>query len=259
MYRTILDFKSKQMNYKILLQVFFVGFYVAACISPYNPDISKYENILVVDSEISNLPGPYLVMLSRSYTYHKKTSEPVIGAKVRIIENTGRVVELNEVSDGIYSTINNSFQGIVGNSYKLQIVVDGNTYESDFETIKAPVPIDKVYWAYSVNENSKSIDILVDAHDPNNKTHYYGWDFTETWKFKVPFLNPDTHPDWETCYRSNESVKFLILSTSNRNNDIVEQFKLSSIDEGTNKLYIRYSILVKQYSLNEQAYKFLKT
>ncbi|MDP4270803.1 MAG: DUF4249 family protein, partial [Bacteroidota bacterium] len=95
--------------------------FVVSCVSPYTPDISKYENLLVVDGELTNLPGPYEVKLSRSFKFHEKTADPVTGAEVKIVDKSGSEVELWETSDGIYSTVDTTFRGVAGHSYQLQI------------------------------------------------------------------------------------------------------------------------------------------
>ncbi|MBK5261074.1 MAG: DUF4249 family protein [Peptostreptococcaceae bacterium] len=48
----------------ILSQIFMV-----ACVTPYYPNITKYENLFVVDGQLTNLKGPYEVKLSRTFKY----------------------------------------------------------------------------------------------------------------------------------------------------------------------------------------------
>ncbi|MCW3784872.1 DUF4249 domain-containing protein [Marinilabiliaceae bacterium AAT] len=228
------------------------------CVYKYEPDISKYENILVVEAELSNLPGPYEVKLSRSFGYGQKNGSPVCDATVKFMDKTGLEIPLFETNEGIYQTIDNSFQGIVGKSYKLHIEIDDEIYESDFETIKEPIPIDNIYWEFKKIDNNRGIDILIDAHDSNNKTHFYAWDYEETWKFHVPFNNYDLFPELEECYKSDRNTNFITTSTTNRNNDIVKGHSLKFITEEDNRLYLRYTILVKQHSLSEPTYKYFK-
>jgi len=230
--------------------------FMFSCVEPYNPNISKYENVFVVDGEISNLPGPYVVKLSRSYKFEERTGAAVTGAQLKITDNTGLEVELKETSDGVYSTIDPNFQGVIGNSYKLQIVLNNEVYESDLETLKKPVSIDKVYWEYKNKDKAtRGVQLFVDSHDSTNSTHYYAWEFDETWKFKVP-IDVIGKPEWKECYKYTSSTNFNIASSTQRKGDIIERQPLLFIGENTNRIYIRYSMLAKQYSLTEQAYKF---
>jgi len=243
----------------ILLSVFMAG-----CVSPYYPNITKYENLFVVDGQLTNLTGPYEVKLSRTFKYDgsvgsKVTGDPVTGAQVKIIDNTGLQVQLKEIKSGIYSTADTVFRGVPGNSYKIQIKTNDEVFESDFETLKTPAPIDKLYWEYNSqdNEGQKRVKLLIDTHDPTNNTRYYAWDFEETWKFKVP-LDVTAKPEWKTCYKYNSSTFFNIGTTIERNNDIMDRHLLQLIYESSNRLFFRYSILAKQYSFTEQTYDYFK-
>ena len=168
-----------------------------SCIDPYNPNVSKYENLFVVDGEINNLPGPYKVKLSRTFKYQDKVGVAVTGAKVKIIDNTGAEVELKETSDGLYMT-DSIFRGVPGNSYEVQIMANNETYESEFETLKKPIPINRFYWKY--DSDVKGVQLLLDSQDSTNSSHFYIWTYDETWKFRVPIDKVDK-PEWKTCYR----------------------------------------------------------
>jgi hypothetical protein len=229
--------------------------FMYSCISPYKPNISKYENVFVVDGELTNLDGPYTVTLSRSYEFDESSGDAVTGALVKIIDNTGLEVELQEASDGVYTTVDSTFQGVIGNSYKLHIEVDDEVYESDFETLREPIEIDSIYWEYDSDKDG--IQLLLDTHDPNNSTHYYMWQYEETWKFRVPIDITD-HPEWKECYDYSTSSNLDIATSSQRTEDIIEGHKIKFIDENTNRLYIRYSILVRQMALSDEAYQVFK-
>jgi hypothetical protein len=247
--------------------IFFLIFMVA-CVTPYYPNITKYENLLVVDGQLTNLPGPYKVKLSRTFKYSGdnealgagvQPAEPVTGAQVRIIDNTGLEVQLKEINRGEYRTVDTTFCGIPGKSYKLQIKMNDQVYESDFETLKIPTPIDKVYWEYKLqdNEGPKRVQIFLNTHDSTNTTRYYAWEYEETWKFKVPLDDTDK-PEWKLCYRNSSSFFLNLGTTTERNKDIIERQPLQSIDESTNRLFIRYTIVAKQYSFTEQTYNYFK-
>jgi len=229
-----------------------------SCVSSFTPNISEYDDLLVVDGELTNLSGPYKVKLSRSYKFQEKSGDPITGAQVKIIENAGREVELREISDGTYSTVDTTFRGIVGNNYKLHIQIGEEVYESASEKLIRAVPIDKVYWEYSAqNDKSNGIQLLLDTHDPENSTHYYAWKCDENWKFIVP-IDVIAHPEWKVCYAQFHTTDFNIATSARRNNDIIERQPLRFFSEATNRLYIRYTTLVRQYALSESAYKFFK-
>ena len=236
----------------ILLVVF------SSCIKEYNPDISKYENVFVVDGKLTNLPGPYVVKLSRSYRFEENAGQPVGGAQLKIVDDTGIETELEEQDKGVYVTTDNTFRGVAGKSYKLQIMLDDELYESEMETLIEPVAIDSIFWEFKKDDNDRNgIQLLINTHDPHNKTRYYGWEYVDTWKYIVPIDHPD-HPDRREGYASSANYYYNIATTIHRNTDIVEKQPLQFISENVNKLYIRYSILVTQYAFTDQTYKYFK-
>jgi len=255
-------------SFKHIYSITIISILMAACVTPYYPNITKYENLLVVDGQITNLKGPYIVKLARTakVTGGKvavgatgdQNENQVTGAQIKIIDNTGLEVLLKEISNGVYSTVDTLFLGVSGKSYKLQIKVNNEVYESDFEILKESIPIDNVYWEYKPTDidGPKRIQLLLDTHDPANNTRYYGWDFNETWKFKVP-IDVVSNPEWKICYQ-NASNFLKVGTTINRYNDIIERYSLQTINESTNRLFIRYSLLATQYSFTEKTYKYFE-
>jgi len=244
------------MTHKSIYLILFLLLLINACVSPYDPNITKYENLLVVDGELNNLPGPYHVKLTRSYSFDENIAKPVPGAQIKIIDSNGLVVQLKETSEGVYTTIDSTFRGIVGNSYKVQIKLDSEVYESEFETIKKPIPIERIYWEYQqVDKYTDGVQLYLDSHDSTNSTHYYAWKYDDTWRFRVP-IDVIGKPEWKECYKYNTSTNFDIASSTNRVGDIIDRHPLLFCSENTNRLMMRYTILVKQFSLTEQAYKF---
>ncbi len=226
-----------------------------SCIDPFKPNISKYENVFVVDGELTNLPGPYKVELKRSYKFEDNTGAPVSGATVKIIDDSGIETGLAEKDKGIYLTTDSTFRGVVGKGYKLQIKLNGEVYESSFETLKKPIPIDSVYWEYKSSD--RGIHLYLDSHDPENNTHFYSWEYEETWKFRVP-IDIDYRPEWKECYKNENSYNFNIGTSTRRNGDIITMEPLLFIGENTNRLYIRYTMLVRQFALTEPAYNYFR-
>ena len=248
-----------RITYKILIYSLFM-LLMADCVQPYEPEIDKYENALVVDGIFSNLPGPYEVSLSRTFPYDADTCERVTGASVRIIDDLGNEIPLTEVSRGIYRSDSSGPNGQIGRSYKLSILTsDGNQYESDFQLLKSPIPIDSLYYKYEPISKSdvKGVQVYLDTHDPENNTHYYGWEFEETWEFHVPFIT-SAYPNSQICYRSFNPKRILVGSSIDNNSDEILQHPLFYIDDQSNRLKYKYTAMVRQYTLSETVYHYYK-
>ena len=84
----------------LYLSVLFLG----SCVEPFNPDIKKYDNILVVDGLITNLDEPCIVELTRSMHYQDIVPERETGATVLVIDDDDNVYEFTERSRGKYTS-----------------------------------------------------------------------------------------------------------------------------------------------------------
>jgi hypothetical protein len=233
---------------------------LAGCIEPFYPDIEEYENVLVVDGLITDENTIYTVKLSRTMHFDDIEKKPVTGAIVKVIDDSGSIYLFREMKSGSYLSNPDEFVGHIGRKYKLLVeTADGNKYESGFEQLKRVPEIDSIHWEYKekpsndVNSPYKGIQILVDTHDPENKTRYYSWNWFETWEFLTPY-HKDTLPGH--CWKNDSSRVIQINSTDHLTKDIVHNFPLYFISGGTNRLYIRYSVLVKQYSLTNGAFNY---
>lgn len=245
----------------VLVFPILIVFLMKSCIVPFEPKISKYDNVLVVDGILTNLPGSCMVKLSRTYPYDEKQKIIEKNAKVRIIDDLGNETIMSCNDYGVYLPEYKDFNGSVGRKYKVSIeTVSGEVVESDFEELKEPVDIGNVYYTYVEKENGISgLQLYVDTFDPLSKSFYYSWDYEETWEFWVPYASMSEYlPETKICYNDVTSRKVLIESTKDYVDDKVVGFPLYFISNTTNRLFIKYSVLVRQYVLTEKTYRFYK-
>jgi len=134
---------------KALIYILTVVVSLSSCIKPYDdPPIQATGSILVIEGGISDAPPPYNVMLTKSAVYNspKQTPTPIKFAVISITDNLGHVEKLIEKPQGTYNTSATGMRGIIGNSYKLKVVLpDKNIYESNFVTLNPSPVIDSLY------------------------------------------------------------------------------------------------------------------
>ncbi len=245
----------------IIIQIFLL----VSCVEPFEPDIKKYEELLVVDGLITNEEGPYEVKLSRTYGYddNEKIDEKMVeDAKVKIIDDLGNESEwLTEMDKGVYQTDSSEpFKGKVGRDYKIYIeTISGGRYESDFETLNRSPEIKKIDWKYEKreDENIEGVQLFLNTSDKRNETWFYRWEYVETWEFVAPFYDPDKYVP-SRCWKTSRSKSIIIHTTSNLTQDIVNNYKLYYISNQSNRLLRRYSSLVKQYAMSERLFNYWK-
>ncbi|MCF8225151.1 MAG: DUF4249 domain-containing protein [Bacteroidales bacterium] len=235
---------------------------IPGCIEPYNPDISRYEDILVVDGTFTNIEEDQYLILSRTYGYYESENKMETGAVVVIRNNEGITGTYTEIDDGVYLLQKGTFSGETGKSYQIIIETsDGKHYESGYELLKKPVEIDSVFYDIELDKETLSgekydgLQIYLTSGDENNETHYYRWDWEETWEFMVPFVKPGFQNRIK-CWRTIHSTNITIASTLNLKEDLIYKQKLNFVTSRNSKLSRVYSILVRQYSLTPEAFDF---
>jgi hypothetical protein len=260
---------------------------LSSCIEPYTPELSTGDKapFLVVEGMITDETGPFQVHLSLSSPVDQLfSSQPYTGAMVTISDDKGKVWQLMDLGNGWYETEDTSLKGSPGTIYTLNITdAEGNRFESSPQLMLDVPGIDSVYFRETRHVNFMNgsavedtwLDILVDTHDPAEKTRYWFWKFEETWEIKlsnnviVKHGSPGgdegvfyTHeqvtipPEKEVCWVTEPSKTILIKSSAGNSTDEIKSFALQSLGPGEDKLLRRYSILVKQYTLDKESYDF---
>lgn len=231
-----------------------------SCIVQFIPEIAEEQELMVVEGLITDQPGNNTVKLSKSLPLGEKSdARPVSGCIVKISDDLGNIYSLYETLAGTYITDLN-FHGIVGRKYTLHInrnKGNGNiSYQSSPMEMKPVPPIDSIYYEKTVirgkNEDLPAIDgcqIYLNTRDPENKCKFYRWDYSETWVLRLLFDVPN-----QTCWISNNSYNINIKSTAAFDEVRIIRHPLNYITNVTDRLKKKYSILVNQYSLNEDEY-----
>jgi hypothetical protein len=255
---------------KVIILILFV---LCTCIDPYFQKINNYGSLLVVDGLITDENCAYTVRLSGTIQDQNGSPVMVSDATVFITDNSGNSVYFDNIGNGLYKTDSTMFRGQVGKTYVLHIITgDGGNYESDQCLMQVVPEIDRVYYERDqelVNNGTESLDgirIYLDSGEGDNKT-WYRWEYEETWKFKVPDpakakyisehnIIPVTDLK-EYCWKSHSSDEILIHSFYAGDNDPVKhQPVLFIAPDNSDRLLIRYSILIKQYSISGTEYDF---
>jgi len=135
--------KIKRYAALFLPATFLLAFY--ACEDVIQVELEEAENVYVVDGWISNQEGEQLVQVSRSQAYFDNQVPPgVTNAEVRVMRNDNIVLEFEHMRDGFYQMMDPlDLIGEVGDSYKLEVVIDGVTLTASTDMNRVP-PIDSI-------------------------------------------------------------------------------------------------------------------
>lgn len=250
-------------NWKFYLLIFAM---MVACKKPYNPTVIDSPKSYLIVEGVINTNDTTTIKISRTVKLSSKTTNNPVEANVSVESDNGESYGLYESAPGIYK-LDGTFLDS-SHKYRLHITTinENNEYRSDFVAAKNAPPIDSIGYALT----AKGIQIYANAHDATRNTRYYRFDYTETWKFHslynsgwvsngVEIVPRPGDQQVYYCFKSASSSSILLGSTAKLTQDFLFQTPITTIDATSEKLETKYSILLKQYALTEDAYKFWET
>jgi Domain of unknown function (DUF4249) len=249
------------------LRTFLVLFLLAifSCKKPYNPAATNINfNYLVVEGVINSGPDSTIIKLSRTTTLGSGDKITVeANALVTVLSDAGDHYALSENTPGIYT-----FNGLnlsITKKYCLQIKTsNGEEYQSAFIANAQSPAIDSV----SYSPQATGLQFYVNTHDVNNNTRYYRWDYDETWTYFSFYNSVLDYKDKQVvkrpfdssiyeCYHHSTPSNSIFIATSNQlGRDVINHYPLGYTDASTGKISHVYSLLVKQYAITADAYKY---
>jgi len=247
----------------VLVYLFAIGF---SCKKPYNPTIvSSDQSYLVVDGVINSGADSTIVYLSRTVKLNIKSfRNPEQGAVLKVESDKNDVYTLQETIPGKYVATNLNLP--TDRKYRIHILTANNKeYASDFVENKITPPIDSVYATPLVT----GVQFSVSSHDNTNKTRYYRWDYTESWSYEMGekastllynngnVVSRSQDSLVNLCYKFPQHNSSIFLANSEKlTQDVISKSPLGYVDGSTGKLSKVYEMLVSQYALTPEAYKY---
>ncbi|HEY4107388.1 DUF4249 domain-containing protein [Puia sp.] len=253
-------------HYKTLFLILLIA--SLGCRQTYQPPaIANPPDYLVVEGFINTNAGDTTFFnLSHTVKLDTNAYHPESGAMVTVEGNDNSSFPLREITPGIYGSQLPALNYSV--PYRLHIVTAaGKQYASDYVQLVANPPIDSISWKRLDNDVHQGIQIYANTHDPQNKTHYYRWDYSETWEFHSPYFatvkyvpgtglvgySPNTIT---TCWHSDRATGIFLGTSTQLSQDLIYEAPLVLIPIGSQQITVRYSILVTQYALTQEAFNW---
>lgn len=142
-----------------------LSLFIFSCKEKIDLELDSSYTRLVVEGYITEETKAHTVKLSLSADYLANQAAVMVqGANVTLIEKTSsgeNTFVLSENTPGQYQTLP-TFKGTIGNSYKIlidNVTIDGKTqsYESEFELLHNPIPVDSCRAEYNAAFDEWSI------------------------------------------------------------------------------------------------------
>ena len=259
------------------ISLFVIVFSLVGCVDELDVTTERVLQVLVVEGSIDTNPGPHYVSLSKSAKFgsiFEDFSKKVNGALVRIRDEKGNQVILDEVDSGVYAT-SPSFQAKVGSEYTL--IVESNTerYISIPEKVMPVAPIQslrlepKKLASLSDVVFEVGVEVYVDFQDPGDEQNFYLIEnigihvvhtSPERFELKVPggfipYPKDCCAECWVTEMAGDPTVR--ITSDDRFNGNEASELAAFIVDDG--KRYTdKYLVKILQHSLTKEAFRFFQ-
>ena len=248
---------------KITLISTLTFFILLNCVDPYQPKISSQEtDFLIVHGHINGSNNTAMVNLTRTINlYDTSRYNPESGSSVMIEDLDYNKIVLTEVSSGIYS---GSASFAYDNRYRLIVrSKDSKTYYSEFIELEHSAITSIVNW----NADENQFEVIVNAADSISGHKYYRFTYEETFEYRsyyqshYHFVNGQVEPRSPVesifqCWTTLPSRSILLETTENLNQNSITDLPIIQIEKGDKRLNYNYSILIKQITLNQEAYNY---
>ena len=244
---------------------------LTACTEPFSPELKESDQMLVVDGIVTDDPGPYIVKLS----YSGIANEAVPNADVFIVEQDGDRYPLAEHSPGEYRSDPLALRGQVGKSYRLEFTLEsGGEYETPFQELLDNPGVDTITaeaqlrYFDDIQREVNGYEFQITSNSSENRDHFYFWQMSATYKYAAEYITyfifsdsliPVAEPDqynYFYCWRRDPNNPMAAGSTRGLQQKKIIRKPLLFVPGDDNKLSLRYSLLVRQYSISEQSYEF---
>lgn len=160
---------------------FVILFSLVGCIDELNIKTERVLRVLVVEGNITTEPGPHYIRLSKSAKYgsiFEDFSKKLNGALVRIRDEKGNQVILDEVDSGVYATPP-SFSAKVGSEYTLIVESNNEQYISTPEKVMPVAPIQSLRIESKKLASTSDVvfdigvEVYAEFEDPGDEQNFY--------------------------------------------------------------------------------------
>jgi len=253
----------KRTNIGYLLVILIIGW---GCKKPYNPPVVSSDNhYLVVEGVINSGNDSTVINLSRTVKLSENVStQAVSNFSVLVEDGQGGSYTLTPEGNGRYDI--GPMHLDASKKYRLHLKDPaGKEYASDYVGVRQNPPIDSI--GFFPKDNN--LQLYVNTHNSTNNTRYYRWDYAEAWRFHARYQSSyvvdsvtrmvrlrHANEDVYYCFAGDNSSNIILSSTEKLVQDVVAQAPVTIIPSTSEKLGIRYSILLKQYALTKDGYQF---
>ncbi|MEM6644569.1 MAG: DUF4249 domain-containing protein [Bacteroidota bacterium] len=228
---------------------------------------------LVVDASFNDLPGEQTVILSESFDLDEPLGSKVSGAVIWVEDEDGGRIDFEEAEVGTFRA-GPEVKAEIGRKYRLHIELEGEKYESDWEEVPSPFPMDSLYARLldvpSQNGGSEEgLQFFIDAAFQEEDVAYFRYAWKSAFKIMTPFVSPfewDFEQDslllreqpLNICYSSRDGATRVITTTEGLTQNVISELPVHFVAGGSLSLRTEFALTIKQFSINANAFNYYK-
>jgi hypothetical protein len=250
---------------------------ISGCIDPFTPEVEDIPEMIVISGRITDKEGYQYVEVSTSSSYNDPYYNPVRKCTVTIADDKDDRFDLTEYAPGKYQCwIGKEFLN-EGTYFWVEVTTpEGKQYKSDGETLLPCPPIESVYYEMKKEDTDNpdraiyGIQFYLDTDASGYGARNFLWSMSETWEYHSTYMLSDYY-DGEIHYmvEYNDSLYFcwasatvydiFTFTTENLATAKITRCPLNFVSNQTSRLSVKYSLLVNQYSISDNAYHYWNT
>jgi hypothetical protein len=250
-----------------------------SCVEKIDFVVNNDQPLLVVNGFVSNksydetllIPSDgrfFSVQLSTTSKVTNVRDKPVYGATVYLEDNSNNTWYYTERDKGKYLLENPQFKALEGQSFRLNIIYDGEKYLSNWETLPkkgyefGDLSFDEVILdvlVYESNEpvlvKKKGISVKAKLEEIITDKIYTYWDFEPYWIYKAPLATSSNGDVY--CWMTNEVyLSNYVLKSTNGQPYVQELFAIETVRNEI--VYEEFTAIIRQVSVTPEYYYFLE-
>jgi hypothetical protein len=237
-------------------------------------EVKDAATTLVIDGVLTDREGMHRITISQSTSYNSPFFNPLSGCLVEVIDQDGSSLVFGESEPGIYERMVSQSFLVHGKQYKLRVGYQGQSYESGFQELQPAAPIGEVYWKTEDRETTdpeftlQGIQFYTDLEVPDGTARNYRWALEETWEYHSTYPITYFWDGWRIqppgfvpsdlyyCWNTVVIPEIYTSTTRGLTEPGIKGQKLNYVDNQSDRLKVRYSLLIKQYGLSTEAYEY---
>lgn len=249
---------------------------LSACVDRYYPGEDEIRTgTLVINAQITNIPGTQTIQVSRSDGLNYPEFIPETGCMIAFENLDGEALSFKESRPGYYSTeIPVGFMNF-GEQYMLRVITsDGNVYLSDYSTLRPPTAIDRIYYEMESLPTADpevfvdGIRFYIDFQMDADSSEFMRWELVETYEFHNPDYDgfiysydrvlrplPDSLDDRQ-CWITEHVNAIYTLDAANTSSPSYTYMPLHFVSNETQRLSYGYSLLVRQHAHDQASFRY---